>query len=122
MSERPPTECRSLVLYHDGVEALERGGLDAALECFERSWALDEHAATAHRLAQTLGALGRADEAHAWLERAFRLNPRNAQIASAWAGALVAQQRLTDARRVLAETLGHTPTYGPARELLASLR
>lgn len=110
-----------VVLYDDGMLHYENNRLCEALDCFQRSWELEEHAGTAHRIGQTLQALNRRAESYAWFARAYERNPRNSKMATAHAGALHEQGQDAEARRVLRSVLSSAPTYGPAKQLLASL-
>lgn len=109
-------------IYYDGIENMEQGRLEAALDCFMRSWASAEHAMTAFRIGHVLAAMGRSSDSSNWLARAYHLNPRHAMIATRYAGSLVELHRAPDAVMILQELLTHSPAYGPARELLSTLR
>jgi len=110
------------ILYEDGVIHVESDRFTEALVCFQRSFAIREHASTAHRLGDTLLRLGRQGESGAWFAHAYQLNPRSNMISTAYARSLHEQGRDQEARTVLHSVLSNTPTYGPARRLLAALQ
>jgi len=118
----PDPQEPSTAVYHDGVMNMEQGRLELALDCFVRSWALAEHAMTAYRIGHVLAALERSSDSSNWFALAYRLNSRNAMIATGYARSLLEQHRVKEAAIVLNDVLTHTPTYGPARDLLSTLR
>jgi len=105
---------------------LGRGQLSAhryeeALESFLRAWAVSAEAKHAHWIAETLAMLGQREKSYVWYERAYQLDTSNNKCATTYAAALVKQGRRDEAIRVLREVLQNTPTYGPARKLVASI-
>lgn len=107
--------------YYDGMAHLESNRPQEALECFRNSWAMHEHAATAYRIAQSLGRLDRHTEAQSWFARAHKLNPQHSMYATDYAASLHRSGRSSEAEAILRDTLNHNRTYGPAQRLLASL-
>lgn len=116
-----PTYKPSLNAYYTGRERLEAGDAPGALTALNESWTIRPHATTAYHIAVALKLLERTAESHQWLARAYELNPHQNMIATSYATTLHTQGRLDEARDVLRRTLANSPTYGPAKTLLASL-
>ena len=109
--------------YHYGYAVLRRRGCSEALPIFLAATRLAPgYARGWHNVAGCLENLGRASEALEPARRAVELEPDNARNRYNLAVALAAQGDAIGAMRALQECLAREPSFGPARELLGSLR
>jgi tetratricopeptide (TPR) repeat protein len=107
--------------YNLGMGCLDKQDDHKALEHFRRSLAAQPHFKTCLRIAQILTKAGKVDEAAAYIEQAYILNPANSQTATAYAELLARRELRDDAISVLQKTLSSNNSYGPARRLLNSM-
>ena len=117
-----PDHERSIDLYYKAKELLASGDTSQAIACLKDSWAIAPHANTAFTLGTSLHSLSEIAQAHEWIAMAYQLNPRNSMIATAHARSLLEQGQTPQARDLLRTILNHTPTYGPAKQLLEALQ
>lgn len=101
---------------------LDNGQWQDAITFFLMSWDAEPHATTAFRISEILRHLDRKEESHTWIETAYRLSYRHNQIATAYASSLLDRGLANEAIRILNDVLERTPTYGPARKLLDSIK
>ena len=117
--EPPPPQA---VDFHLAARVhFDAGRFTEASEGFQYAWSQQKHAHTAYWLSQSLISLGQIEEARMWLDTAYEMAPEHSMIATKYAAAMHEQGRDEEAVRVLQETLGRVPTYGPARKLLAMI-
>ena len=105
--------------YCQGIAALEQGNLVVALERFEHSLSVERHFKTLARISQVLEMQGKPVEAAKALQQAYELNPKNEKVAVSFAENLDRGGNRAEARRIVEEVLRRTPSYGPAKRLLA---
>lgn len=107
--------------YLEARAQFDSGDYKQARIGFEKSWSMEQHAHTAHWLAQTLERLGLEDQARRWHSRAYEMSPDHGMIAVGHAASLQGAARSAEAVAILQAVLDKNPTYGPARKLLEVL-
>ena len=105
------------VLYHE-----QEADLDVALSLLRQSVDLDPTNSLFHqRLARTLAAAGRLEEAEAEFRRAMELGGRSREIHYELGLTVLNQGRPDEAAACFKESLAADPNFGPAAEALAAL-
>ncbi len=106
--------------YYRGVGLLEAEKAKEAVEAFRDSWALDEHAAAAFRLAHCLELL-RDEAAGEWFAKAYEANPNNSNGAIRYAEWMSKRGEVEQARAIAQRIINRHTDYGPAKRLLEQL-
>ncbi len=114
-------EIESHILYGMGMECMEHEKYEEALKHFEKSLNLKQRSLTAARIYECLLHLKRGTEARRYIEMAFMLNSQSDSIAVQYAAVLLQEKKVKKAESILRTVLDRTPSFAPAKKLLATI-
>ena len=112
---------QSLEFYYDAKRLFDEQNYAHAIALLKQSIEAKDHFKTREMLGQCYEQLGdsaKAIEEYRWRPR---LNPRSNKTAHLLASILLDKGEQAEAREIIASLLARSPTYGPARDLLARL-
>jgi tetratricopeptide (TPR) repeat protein len=108
--------------YGIGMEKLDKGNIEEALEYFAKSIEIRPHFKTYERMFHIYKRLNKITEARMFIEKAFKMNKSNDKIALEYAECLICDGMIELAEKVINDILNRNNSYGPAIRLLATIK
>ena len=113
---------KSESIYHDALLAFETENFPKAIDLLEQSLAHSAHYKAYELLGVILKRVGRSAESLVAFEQAHDLNPKSQKTACLLAQSLLGVHEVERAKGILEAVLKGSPSYGPAKRLLAAIQ
>ena len=104
--------------YYQGVEAFNQGNYNTALKLLLISDELEPHFKTCHIIFKCYMSISKMKEARIFIEKSYKLNPKNDKVAFEYADLLLKLNEKELAIELLKDIIQRNPSYKSAIKLL----